>query len=94
MIGSAETRLRQLRRWFSRSEWIVRLFGLETLNDLTDNKAGQAQGAPHWQPGLVLIQIDGLSRVEFERASQQGEIPLLSGLLGKEHYELHSMYSG
>ena len=94
MIGSAEARLRQLRRWLSRSEWIVRLFALESFDDLTDNQAGQAQGAPPWQTGLVLIQIDGLSRVEFERASQQGEMPFLSRLLSKEHYQLHSLYSG
>lgn len=94
MIGSAETGIRQLRRWLSRNEWIVRLFGLESFDDQVGDQAEQGKGAPPWQEGLVLIQIDGLSRVEFERAIQQGEMPFLSRLLNKEHYELHSLYSG
>ncbi len=94
MMGSVEARLRELRRWFSRSEWVVRLFGLKTFTDPSDGQTKNAQGTPPWQAGLVLIQIDGLSKMEFERAGKRGELPFLSRLLNKEHYELHPMYSG
>lgn len=45
-------------------------------------------------PGLVLIQIDGLSQHEFERARQRGEMPFLRRLMEREHYRLWSHYSG
>lgn len=73
---------RRVRRWFSRREWGVRLLGLPT-----------EAGAPG-QPGLVLIQIDGLSRACLEKALQGGQLPFLRRLLRKERYRLHSMYSG
>jgi endonuclease/exonuclease/phosphatase family metal-dependent hydrolase len=46
------------------------------------------------QPGLILLQIDGLSHGEFERALAQGELPFLRDLLRHQHYRLHRMYSG
>ncbi|WP_206211778.1 endonuclease/exonuclease/phosphatase family protein [Wenzhouxiangella sp. XN24] len=41
-----------------------------------------------------MIQIDGLGRRQLERALERGEMPFLSRLLGREHYHLHSHYSG
>lgn len=73
---------RRLRRWFSRREWGVRLLGLPT------------EAVPVGQPGLVLIQLDGLSRGSLEKALQSGQLPFLRRLLRKERYRLHSMYSG
>jgi hypothetical protein len=53
----------------------------------------KAQGAA-CDPGLVLIQIDGLSRRQLERAMAKGRLPFLAQLLRKHGYELHSLYSG
>jgi hypothetical protein len=71
-----------LRHWFSRSEWLIRLLRLT-----------KAQGAAS-QPGLVLIQIDGLSRRQLLHALAQGHLPFLARLLQERGYELHSLYSG
>ncbi len=81
MIHVLESRLRQLRRWFSRSEWSLRLLRVPKLED--DNKRG-----------LVLIQIDGLARAQLERALKRGRMPFLNKLLKREGYHLHDVYSG
>jgi len=44
--------------------------------------------------GLVLLQIDGLSRPQFERALQDGRLPFIRRLLRRESYDLHTLYSG
>lgn len=44
--------------------------------------------------GIVLIQIDGLSRTQFERAVDRGRMPFLRRLLDREDYALHTLYSG
>ncbi len=70
------------RHWFSRSEWLIRLLQLTK----TRGSAGE--------PGLVLIQIDGLSRRQFQRALAEGHLPFLAWLLRERGYRLHSLYSG
>ncbi len=45
-------------------------------------------------PGLVLIQIDGLSHEEIQRALEKGEMPFASRLMRREGYTLRPMYSG
>ncbi len=70
------------RRWFSRSEWLIRLLRL--------TKTPGAVG----EPGLVLIQIDGLSRRQFQDAMAQGRLPFLSRLQREQGYKLYSLYSG
>lgn len=45
-------------------------------------------------PGLVIIQIDALSRRQLQNALQTGRMPFLKSLLQKEQYHLHSWYSG
>lgn len=45
-------------------------------------------------PGLVMVQIDGLSRMELERALSAGEMPFLRHLIDEHHYHAHLMYSG
>ncbi|MEP4682225.1 MAG: hypothetical protein ABJ015_11315, partial [Rhodopirellula bahusiensis] len=44
--------------------------------------------------GLIMIQIDGLSRRELENAIEQGRMPFLKSLLDRQGYRLHSFYSG
>lgn len=82
MIGRWDARLRRLRRTVSRTEWQVRLRRLS-------RSAGT--GA---EPGLVLIQIDGLSRSQLEAALAKGRMPFLARLLRSEQYRLHTFYSG
>jgi endonuclease/exonuclease/phosphatase family metal-dependent hydrolase len=82
MIDRWEARLYRLHKWFSRSEWMARLLGLPH-SDQTGN-----------QPGLVLLQIDGFSRVQLERALRRGRMPFVRRLLDRERYRLHTMYSG
>lgn len=82
MIGRIETFLRRLRRAFSRSEWLARLLWLP-LSRGTETA-----------PGLVMIQIDGLSQRELERAMERGEMPFLLRLIKREHYRLHRQYAG
>lgn len=82
MIGRLEVLLRRIRRYFSRSLWLSRLLHLPV-----------SEGAPT-RPGLVLIQIDGLSQPQFEHAMQQGKLPFLKRLILREHYQLHAHYSG
>ncbi|MDH3693199.1 MAG: endonuclease/exonuclease/phosphatase family protein [Gammaproteobacteria bacterium] len=82
MIYRLEVYLRKLRRWFSRSEWMIRLLKLPVYL------------GPAMTPGVIMIQIDGLSRTQLERAMQQDEMPFLKKLLHSEHYRLHTLYSG
>jgi len=73
---------RKLRHWLSRREWSVRLLRLWKSPEPGD------------QPGLVLIQIDGLSRSQFEQALARGHMSFLRRLLEQEGYEIKTLYSG
>lgn len=81
MIQVLESRLRRFRRWFSRSEWSLKLLRIPKLDG--DNKRG-----------LVLIQIDGLAKSQLEKAIKRGRMPFLRKLLKREGYHLHDVYSG
>jgi len=72
----------RLRRAFNSSEWLIKLFKLEVSTESAN------------MPGIVLIQIDGLSKREFERALTRNELPFLAKLIRHQHYHLHQMYSG
>jgi endonuclease/exonuclease/phosphatase family metal-dependent hydrolase/glycosyltransferase involved in cell wall biosynthesis len=74
--------LRRIRRAISRNEWAARLL-----------KLPRSEGT-EVEPGLVLIQIDGLSRNQFESAVAKGRLRFLSRLINQEGYHTHSMYSG
>jgi len=82
MVGNIEILLRRWRRAISRSALLSRLLRLPVSE------------GPATRPGLVMIQIDGLSRPQFERALKSGELPFMRRLLEREHYRLHSHYSG
>ncbi len=73
---------RRFRRWVSRREWTVRLLDLPVSQGTTD------------EPGLVILQIDGLARNQLEHAIQRGRMPFVRKLLQKESYRLETMYSG
>ena len=82
MIYRLEALFRKMRRWVSRSEWLIALLRLP--------KSKETETAP----GLVLIQIDGLSHTQFSRALDSGKMPFLYKLLKREGYGLHTLYSG
>ncbi|MBF0489544.1 MAG: endonuclease/exonuclease/phosphatase family protein [Candidatus Omnitrophica bacterium] len=82
MIIQVKTFVIQLRSFLSRSEWAIRLLRLSRLKE-------SAQ-----KPGLVMIQIDGLSQTQFQKAISDGHLPFLNSLLQKERYALHTFYSG
>ena len=82
MIYRLEVLIRKVRRWVSRSEWIIRLLHIPKLKETET------------APGLVLIQIDGLSHTQFNRALDKGKMPFLYKLLKHEGYGLHTLYSG
>lgn len=82
MFAEIESRLHRLRRRFSRSEWAIEHLGLSKCEG-TDE-----------QPGLLLIQIDGLARRHLESAMEQGRMPFLRQLSKHGKYRLHTFYSG
>ncbi|QEG20433.1 endonuclease/exonuclease/phosphatase family protein [Mariniblastus fucicola] len=81
-VTTATKLLKSVRRFFARSEWVVWLLGLQRTD------AGSAE------PGLILIQIDGLSQPELEQAIERGRMPFVKSLLDRENYVTHTMYSG
>ncbi|HEY9134482.1 MAG TPA: endonuclease/exonuclease/phosphatase family protein [Pseudomonadales bacterium] len=82
MIVQFETVLRQLRRWFSRSEWVLRFLGLKKTRQTASVR------------GLLFIQIDGLSHNQFQQALANGNLPFLSSLLKAQRFKVHHLYSG
>lgn len=82
MIGRFEARLRLLMRKLSRTHWLLRLLHLSISE------------GPANRPGLVMLQIDGLSLDQFNRALDKGELPFLKRLIKREHYQVHTQYSG
>ena len=83
MIPSIVSKLSKFRRVISRSEWGVILLSLTKSSDKRSEKAG-----------LLLIQIDGLSRNQLEKALHHGRMPFITRLLKKKRYQLHTFYSG
>jgi endonuclease/exonuclease/phosphatase family metal-dependent hydrolase len=82
LISRVAVRLKWLRRKLGRSHWAARLLGIRP-------PPGEAE-----LPGLLLIQIDGLSRPEFERALAGGSLPFLARLIRRRHFSVESFYSG
>ncbi len=82
MISRFTARVRALRRLSSRAHLAARLLGLP-------RPVGEAE-----LPGLILIQIDGLSREQLETAMEKGRMPFLSRLHRRGHFSLETFYSG
>jgi len=58
------------------------------------NRQRKAAAVAYDRPGLMIIEIDGLSLPTLRRAVQQGAMPHLSRLLRSGDYHLHSFDSG
>lgn len=82
MIHHVEFTMRRIRRWLSRSEWTLRLLKTAKMD---------TQGT---EPGLIIIQIDGLSKEQLEAAIAKKRMPFVTKLLHTENYQLHTLYSG
>jgi len=72
----------KLPRLLSLSEWSAKLLRLPRV-----------EGA-ETAPGLIFIQIDGLSGLQLKKALAHKEMPFLEGLLQKEFYRLYPHYPG
>ncbi len=82
MITHFSVLIRRLRRQFSRSYWAIRLLHLSKSEDTAS------------KPGLVLIQIDGLSQKQFQRGIKEGNLPFLKSLMERQKYKTYAHYSG
>jgi endonuclease/exonuclease/phosphatase family metal-dependent hydrolase len=82
MFAHLETYLHRLRRRLSRSEWAIRHL------DLTPSEGTSEE------PGLLLIQIDGLARAQLDQAMAKGRMPFLRRLLKNRTYDNHIFYPG
>jgi len=82
MFAKLEATLHRWRRRISRSEWAIRHLGLTPSEGTSE------------APGLLLIQIDGFGRGQFDRALKAGRMPFLHRLLTREGYHLHTFYPG
>ncbi len=74
--------IRKLKNTFSRSYWTIRLFRLSKSEGTATT------------PGLVLIQIDGLSFKQYQRGLREKNLPFLQALLSKQKYKDYPHYSG
>ncbi len=81
MIDKLFQLARRVRRAASRTRWTARLLRHPVAKDSD-------------KPGLVILQIDGLSRTEFDRAIAKGRMPKLAKLIRTGHYAPMSFYSG
>ncbi|OXU14102.1 endonuclease/exonuclease/phosphatase family protein [Sedimentisphaera salicampi] len=82
MLHKPEMIFRQLKRFFSKSRWLVQLLGLNYVSKDSEKR------------GLVLVQIDAVSRKQFERALSTGKMPFVKSLIESQHYKMWNHYSG
>jgi len=78
-------KLHKLRSAFSRSDWAARHIY---------RASPAAPATSHEPPGVLLIQIDGLSYRQMLRAIDKRRLPFLQRLIQKDHYVLRQWYSG
>lgn len=74
-----------MRNALSRSEWAVR--------HLRKKPHESADNVAH-QPGVLMIQIDGLGYDQLLRAFEKKKLPFLQRLIQRDHYVLRKFYSG
>ncbi len=82
MLARLESQFHRLRRRLSRSEWAIRHLGLTPSEGTSE------------EPGLLIIQIDGLARSQLEQAIAKGRMPFLRRLLKSKIYDKHTFYPG
>jgi len=73
---------RSVRQWLDKHEWSRKLLKLPVTSEYNHT------------PGLVMIQIDGLSLKQLQKAMTEGRAPFMQSLLKNERYVLHPQYSG
>jgi glycosyltransferase involved in cell wall biosynthesis/endonuclease/exonuclease/phosphatase family metal-dependent hydrolase len=86
-LRSAWRELKRISRKYNRLEWFLKQFKLSAVEN-----HDRVEKTP--QPGLILIQVDGLSRTQFERAISRRKLPFLQRLISIEGYVLQSLYAG
>lgn len=72
----------KLFRQINRGRWTGHLLGLTPSSESPSH------------PGLILIQIDGLSFAQFQRGLREGNLKFLKRLKTRHHYTVHTFYSG
>ncbi|MFT5573190.1 MAG: endonuclease/exonuclease/phosphatase family metal-dependent hydrolase [Cryomorphaceae bacterium] len=82
MIYRLETALRRVRGLLNRNRFVVWMFGLSKSETMSHDR------------GLIILQIDGLSRAELLNAVNSGRMPFIQTLIHNNVYTLHSVYSG
>jgi endonuclease/exonuclease/phosphatase family metal-dependent hydrolase len=82
MIDRLEILASKLRYQISRNRWTARLLGYPFLPGHGDD------------PGLILLQIDGLGEDVLRRAMEDRRMPFLRHLIRDEGYRLHTLYTG
>lgn len=82
MIDRVDRWMRDLRRAMSRSRWVGGL------------RAGGIDVAASDSPGLLIVQIDGLSRERLRAAAASGSMPFVARLLASGELHLVPVYSG
>lgn len=82
MFAKIESFIRRLHDRISHREWAAR------------RRPPTAGPVPADEPGLLLIQIDGLARCQLERALAHRRMPFLRRLLRREGGRLHDFYPG
>ncbi len=82
MISRVHVRLRWLRRKLSRTHLAARFLGYEL--PAGDSHLG----------GLIMIQLDGLSREQFDRALKSRRLPFLSRMIRRGDLAEEDFYSG
>jgi len=83
VIDRLERRLRDVRRTLSRSRWLAGLY----------SSAGM-RVVPSTSPGLLIIQIDGLSAQRLRAAVAASRMPFVSRLVVAGELQLVPVYSG
>ncbi len=71
-----------MRRKWNRTRLAARLLGHPVRTERSE------------EPGLIMIQIDGLARRQLEEAMGRGRMPYLARLLRRRYFSLESFYSG
>src|SRR5690242_4748717 len=82
MFAEIEASFRRLCRRFDRSEWAIRHLKLPVSDDSAE------------EPGVLLVQIDGFSREELDRAIAKKKMPFLARLRERNGYGLKTFYPG
>lgn len=82
MLSGSNSFSEKIRRFFNPDEWMVKLLRLSIIKEESARS------------GAVIIQIDGLSHMEFARAINKREMPFLHKLLKNEGYAERMHYCG